>query len=59
MALPVSVTLVALATELFRIRRKHRLDGRSPGLQAQTVEAALKLLKTLDHQRRQRQQACR
>ena len=59
MALPVSVTLVALATKLFRIRRKHRLDRRSPGMQAQPVEAALELLKSLDHQGRQRQRTYR
>jgi len=29
---PVGVALVALATKLFRIRRKHRLNGRSPSL---------------------------
>src|SRR5438132_9134464 len=29
-ALPVRVPLVALATKLFRISRKHRLNGRSP-----------------------------
>lgn len=55
MALPVSVTLVALATKLFRISPKHRLDCRSPSPQAQTVEATLELLKPFDHQRRQRQ----
>jgi hypothetical protein len=32
--------------------RKHRLDGRSPGMQAQTVETALELLKPFDHQSR-------
>lgn len=52
MALPIRVTLVALAAKLFRIRRKHRLDGRSPSLQAQSVEAAVKILKPFDHQRR-------
>ena len=52
MALPVSVTLVALATKLFRISPKHRLDCRSPSLQAQPVEATLELLKPFDHQRR-------
>jgi hypothetical protein len=41
MALPVGVTLVAFATKLFRISRKHGLDGRRPSLQAQTVKAAL------------------
>jgi hypothetical protein len=35
------VALVALAPKLFRIRRKHRLDGRSPSPQTQSVEAAL------------------
>jgi hypothetical protein len=55
MALPVSVTLVALATKLLRISREHRLDGRSPSLQAQSVETALEFLKSLDHQRCQRQ----
>ena len=30
--------------QLFRIRCKHRLDCRNPGLQAQAVEAALQLL---------------
>jgi 7-keto-8-aminopelargonate synthetase-like enzyme len=59
MALPVSVTLVAFATKLFRISRKHCLDGCSPGMQAQTVEAALELLKSFDHQRRQCQRTCR
>ncbi len=59
MALPISVTVVALATKLFRISRKHRLDCCSPGLQAQPIEAALELLKSLDHQRRQRQRTCR
>jgi hypothetical protein len=48
MALPLSVTLVAFATELFRIKRKHRLDCRNPGVQTQTVEAALELLKSFD-----------
>ena len=37
--------------------RKHRLDCPSPGMQAQTVEAALELLKSFDHQGRQRQRA--
>ena len=55
MALPISVALVALATKLFRVSRKHLLDRRSPSLQAQTVEAALELRKPFDHQRRQRQ----
>ena len=59
MALPISVALVALAAKLVRIRRKHRLDGRSPSLQAQSVEAALELLKPLDHQSRQCQRARR
>src|SRR5437870_4071262 len=59
MALPVSVALVALAAKLFRIRRKHRLDCRSPSLQAQSVKAALELLKPLDHHRWQRQRARR
>jgi len=58
MALPLSVTLVAFATKLFRISRKYRLDGRSPGMHAQTVEATLELLKPFDHQRRQCQRAC-
>src|SRR5262249_320584 len=53
MALPIRVPLVALATKLFRIRRKHRLAGRSPSLQAQPVEAALELLKSFNHQRGQ------
>jgi hypothetical protein len=57
MALLVSVALVALAAKLYRIRRKHRLDCRSPSLQAQLVKAALELLKPLDHQRWQRQRA--
>ena len=56
---PVSVALVALATKLLRISRKHRLDRRSPGLQAQPVEATLELFKFLDHQSRQRQRTCR
>lgn len=56
-ALPVSVALEALAAKLVRIRRKHRLNGRSPGLQAQSVEAALERLKPLDHQRWQCQYA--
>jgi hypothetical protein len=59
MALPVSVTLIALAAKPFRISRKHRLDRRSPSLQAQSVETALELFKPLDHQRRQRQRARR
>jgi hypothetical protein len=46
MALPLSVTLVAFATELFRISRKHRLNCCNPGMQAQTVEAALELPKS-------------
>jgi hypothetical protein len=37
MALPVNVTLVALATKLFRVSHKHRLDCRSPGLQTQPI----------------------
>src|SRR5271165_3551234 len=41
MALPVSMTLVALATKLFRVSRKHRLDCRRPRLQAKPVEATL------------------
>jgi hypothetical protein len=49
MALPVSVTLVALTTKLLRISRKHRLNCRSPGLQAQPVEATLELLKPLPY----------
>src|SRR5258705_9559404 len=57
MALPVSMVLVALAAKLFRIRRKHRLDGRSPSLQTQSVEAAFEFLESLDHQGRQRQRA--
>src|SRR5260370_15776741 len=59
MALPVSVTLVALTTKLLRISRKHRLNCRSPGLQAQPVEATLELLKPLNHQARQRQRTHR
>jgi hypothetical protein len=59
MPLPLGVTLVAFATELFRISRNHRLDCRSPGMQAQTVEAALELLESFDHQGRQRQRARR
>jgi hypothetical protein len=42
MALPLSVALVALATKLFRISRKHCVDCPSPSLQAQTVEAAFR-----------------
>src|SRR5260221_8765867 len=57
MALPVSMVLVALAAKLFRIRRKHRLDGRSPSLQTQSVEAAFEFLEFLDHQGPQRQRA--
>jgi hypothetical protein len=37
-ALPASVTLIALATKLLRISRKPRLDGHCPSLQAQSVE---------------------
>ena len=48
MTLPLGVTLVAFATELFRISRNHRLDRRGPGMQAQTVEAALELLEFFD-----------
>src|SRR5436309_2821166 len=55
MALPVSVTLVALATKLLCIGREHRLDGRRPSLQTQSVETALEFLKSLDQQRCQRQ----
>src|SRR5262249_28524116 len=55
MALPVSVTLIAPAAKLLRIRRQHCLDGRSPSLQAQSIEAALEFLKSLNHQRRQSQ----
>src|SRR5258708_12811841 len=51
------MVLVALAAKLFRIRRKHRLDGRSPSLQTQSVEAAFEFLESLDHQGRQRQRA--
>src|SRR5260370_11619380 len=50
MALPVSMVLVALAAKLFRIRRKHRLDGRSPSLQTQSVKAALVFLHSLSTQ---------
>ena len=57
-ALPVRMTLVAFATKLLRISCKHRLNGRCPGMQAQTVEAALELFKSFDHQRRQCQ-CCR
>jgi hypothetical protein len=59
MALPVSVTLVALATKLFRVSHKHRLDCRSPRLQAKPIETTLELLKPLDHQRWQRQRTHR
>src|SRR6266496_2042483 len=58
-ALPVRVPLVALATKPFRISRKHRLNGRSPSLKTQSVEAAVELRKSLDHQRRQCQRARR
>jgi hypothetical protein len=54
MALSVSVPLVALTAKLLLISCKHRLDGRGPSLQAQPVEAALELLKSLNHRRRQR-----
>jgi hypothetical protein len=40
-ALPISVTWIALAAKLFRISHKHGLDGRSPSLQAQALDAAL------------------
>jgi hypothetical protein len=56
---PVRVALVALTTKLFRISRKHRLDRRSPSLQAQPIKATLELLKPLDHQGRQRQRTRR
>lgn len=59
MALPVSVPLIALAAKLLRIRRKHRLNGCSPSLQAQSLKATLELLKPLDQQRRQRQRSRR
>ena len=38
---PVRVPLVALATKLFRISRKHHLNGCSPSLKTQSVEAAV------------------
>src|SRR3974377_1038591 len=41
MALPASVPLAALAAKLFRIRRKHPLDGPTPGLEARTDRGAL------------------
>jgi hypothetical protein len=59
LAAVLSVPLVAFATELFRISRNHRLGCRSPGMQAQTVEAALELLKSFAHQGQQRQRARR
>src|SRR5262245_36014444 len=52
MTLSISVPLVALATKLFRIRRKHRLDGQSPSLQAQPVEAAEELADMPDRNHR-------
>ena len=47
MALPVSVTLVALATKLFRISPKHRLDRRGPARRHRRSKLPFELLKPL------------
>ncbi len=37
----ISVPLIALATEMFGVGRKHHLDCRCPGTQAQPVKLPL------------------